>query len=122
VEKAKNSPAWQQLSSDEIASIESSTHELKASLTRGDYKVIRQAIEDLDKHTRRLAEIMMDSAVAGSMKGQTPAQAGQSMGQNLGAAPSAPHAFAPAEIESEPEVDLRKAEHNPETPGESTED
>jgi molecular chaperone DnaK/molecular chaperone HscA len=67
---------------------------------------------------------MMDTAIAGSMKGQTPAQAGDSMGQNLGAAPSAPHAFAPAEIQSEPEPedDLRKAEHDPETPGESTED
>ena len=122
VEKAKDSPAWQQLSFDEIAAIETFTHELKASLTGGDHKVIRQAIEYLDKHTRRLAEIMMDSAVAGSMKGQTPAQAGESMGQNLGAAPSAPHAFAPAEIDSEPEDGLDKAEQNPETPGESTED
>ncbi len=124
VTKGKSSAAWQQLSSTEIESIEQSAHEVKASIEGGDYRIIRNAIERLDKATRRFAELMMDTAIAGSMKGQTPAQAGDSMGQNLGAAPSAPHAFAPAEIQSEPEPedDLRKAEHDPETPGESTED
>ena len=123
VQKAKSSSAWQQLSFDEIAAIEASTKELKASLEGGDHKIIRNAIEHLDRHTRRLAEIMMDTAVTGSMKGQTMQSAGEQMGANLGATPSAPHAFAPAQIHSsKPEDELEKAEADPETPGESTED
>ena len=111
VKKGKKSPAWQQLTSTELDHISAADDELKASLMGNDYKIIRQAIERLDKATRRFAEIMMDSAVSGAMKGQTMATAGESMGQGLGANPSAPHAFAPAEYEQDPE-----------TPGESTED
>ena len=119
VAKGKKKHAWQELSFDEIAKIEAGELELKASLKGGDYRIIRQAIERLDKATRRLAELMMDQAVTGAMKGQTMAAAGEAMGQNLGAAPSAPHAFAPAEVESN---EIEKAENDPETPGESTED
>ena len=126
IQKAKSSPAWQQLTFDEIAKIEASTTELKASLMGGDHRIIRNAIEALDKATRRLAEVMMDTAIAGSMKGQTMQSAGEQMGANLGATPSAPHAFAPAQIDdsnpAQPQNDLEKAEQDPETPGESTED
>ena len=120
VEKAKKTPVFQQLTFGELDDIASTTAELKASIKGGDYKVIRQAIERLDKATRRLAELMMDSAVTGSMKGQTMASAGDQMGQNLGATPSAPHAFAPAQIDGADAIKV--AESNPETPGESTED
>ena len=127
VQKAESATVWQQLTFDEIAHIEASVTELKASITGGDHKIIRNAIEHLDKHTRRLAELMMDSAVSGSMKGQTMQSAGEQMGANLGASPSAPHAFAPAQIDStqpdsQPQNDLERLEANPETPGESTED
>ena len=123
VDKGKKKHAWQELSFDEIAKIEASEAELKASLKGGDYKIIRQAIERLDKATRRLAELMMDQAVTGAMKGRTMTAAGESMGQNLGAAPSAPHAFAAADVEeTAPLNDIEKAEADPETPGESTED
>ena len=123
VEKGKKTPAWQQLTFSEHEFIEAGVAELKASLKGGDYKIIRQAIERLDKQTRRFAEIMMDSAVSGAMRGRTMEAAGAGMGQNLGAAPSAPHAFAPAEVEpSAPANELEKAEQDSETPGESTED
>ena len=123
VDKGKKTPAWQQLTFSEHEFIEAGVSELKASLKGGDYKIIRQAIERLDKSTRRFAEIMMDSAVTGAMKGQTMESAGQTMGQNLGAAPSAPHAFAPAEVEpSAPLNDVEKVEKDTETPSESTED
>ncbi len=118
VDKGKKHPAWQQLTSDELARIAAAHDELKASIMGGDYRIIRQAIERLDKATRRFAEIMMDSAVTGAMKGQTMASAGEQMGQGLGADPSAPHAFAPAEYDNA----IAKAEHKVETPGESTED
>ena len=99
VEKGKKSPAWQQLSSTELEKIAAGVLELKASLRGGDHKIIRQAIERLDKATRHFAELMMDSAVSGAMKGQTMEAAGQQMGAGLGASPTAPHAFAPAEID-----------------------
>jgi molecular chaperone DnaK/molecular chaperone HscA len=116
VEKGSKHPAWQQLTGEELEKIKIGVDELKASVMGGDYKIIRQAIERLDKATRRFAEIMMDSAVSGAMKGQTMEQAGAGMG----AGPSAPHAFAPAEFEQGSEI--QQAEKDEETPGESTED
>ena len=50
---------------------EAAALDLKASIRGGDYKIIRQAIERLDKTTRRFAEIMMDSAVTGALGGKT---------------------------------------------------
>jgi molecular chaperone DnaK (HSP70) len=75
--------------------IEAAEGELKASMQGANYRIIRQAIEQLDKATRRFAEVMMDTEVMGAMKGQTMDQAGSSMGEG----PSAPHPFAKAEFE-----------------------
>ena len=97
VTKGKKHPAWQQLTSVEIEKIEEQFEELKASIQGGDYKVIRAAIDRLDKATRRFAERMMDTTLAGAMKGQTM----QSAGEGMGAGPSAPHPFAPAQITEE---------------------
>jgi Fe-S protein assembly chaperone HscA len=97
VEKGRKKDAWQQLSFDEIQKIEAAQAELKASVQGGNYKIIRQAIERLDKATRRLAEVMMDMDVMGAMKGQTMEAAGESMGEG----PSAPHPFAKAEFEKD---------------------
>ena len=126
--KAKQGESWQQLTFDEIEKIEQAETELKASLQGGDHKIIRRAIETLDKATRRLAELMMDSAVGGAMKGKTMASAGESMG----AGPTAPHPFAKAQFTGEaakpteePKIDphfLEDAKMDEETPGESTED
>ena len=120
VEKGKKHHAWQQLTYDELQRIDEAKTSLQGALQAGDYQLIRTMIERLDKATTRFAQIMMDSAVTGAMKGQTPAQAGESMGQNLGAEPSAPHAFAPAQInESNP---IAEKERDEETAGESSED
>jgi len=94
IAKAKAGPSWQQLTPDEIDKIEIGITELKASIQGGDHKTIRTAIERLDKATRRLAELMMDSAVGGAMKGKTMESAGESMG----AGPTAPHPFAKAQF------------------------
>ena len=124
VEKGKKTSAWQQLTFDEHAAIEAAATELKTSLKGSDYKIIRKAIEQLDKHTRRFAEIMMDSAVTGALGGKTMQAAGESLeASQQGAAPTAPHPFRKAEItNSAPTNDIEAAEANPETPGESTED
>jgi molecular chaperone DnaK/molecular chaperone HscA len=119
VEKGEQSPAWQQLTSQEHEEIRAAAVEVKASLKSDDHKVIRQAIEQLDKKTRRFAEIMMDSAVSGALQGKTMNSAGESMGEG----PSAPHPFAKAEIEESQSKNLiERAEADPETPGESEED
>jgi molecular chaperone DnaK len=124
VAKGNQSPAWQQLSLGEHAAIESAATELRRLITEDDYKCIREGIEHLDKTTRRFAELMMDAAVTGALGGKTMAAAGESLEKNQqGAAPTAPHAFAKAEVEtSAPRNEIERAESNPETPAESTED
>ena len=133
VEKGKKTPAWQQLTFDEHQQIEAEAHEVKVSIRGGDYQVIRRAIEQLDKATRRFAEIMMDSAVSGALGGKTMGEAGK----ELGAAPTAPHPFAPAQIDDSPSANddaelppseragqtpLEQIELDPGTAGHSTED
>ena len=127
VEKAEKQPIWQQLTSVEHDEIRTAALELKASMAGDDHKVIRNAIEQLDKKTRRLAEIMMDSAVTGALGGKTMQAAGESLGEG----PTAPHPFAPAQIDDsntpvtakpEPTDVIAAAEQQPGTPGESVED
>ncbi|HSY36642.1 MAG TPA: molecular chaperone DnaK [Acidobacteriaceae bacterium] len=122
--KGEKSGAWQQLSLGEHASIESHATELRRIMQGDDYKAIREGIEYLDKATRRFAELMMDAAVTGALGGKTMAAAGESLAANQqGATPTAPHAFAKAEVSATiPTNDLERAEANPDTPGESTED
>lgn len=100
VEKGKTHDAWQQLSFDELTKITVGVDELKASVAGGQYRTIRTAIERLDKATRRFAELMMDSAVSGAMKGKTMESAGESMGSG----PTAPHPFAKADFDKTEEA------------------
>jgi molecular chaperone DnaK/molecular chaperone HscA len=97
VEKGIGHAAWQQLTPDELAQIAACVREVTTSAAGNDYRLIRHNIEQLDKATRRFAELMMDSEVMGAMKGQTMSAAGEGMGT----APTAPHAFAKAEFEDE---------------------
>jgi molecular chaperone DnaK len=120
VEKGKKTAAWQQLTGIEIEDIEAASRELKASITGGYYKIIRNAIERLDKKTTRFAQIMMDSAVTGALGGKTMQAASEGIDAGLNAPTNAPHQFAPAEFDERNEIE--KAEQDPETPGESTED
>jgi len=97
LDKAKASPAWRVISDAERGNIE----ELAAKLTKDrdseDYKLVRRSIEDLDKASRNLAELMMDTAVSSAIKGHTMDEAGEQMGEAV----TAPHPFAPAEITKE---------------------
>jgi molecular chaperone DnaK/molecular chaperone HscA len=100
VAKGEKSPAWQQLTPDEHAAIAAAAAELKQSLRSKDHKLIRQRIEQLDRATRRFAELMMDAAVTGALGGKTMSAANESLSKDHGAAPTAPHAFAKADVES----------------------
>jgi molecular chaperone DnaK/molecular chaperone HscA len=95
VEKGKEHAAWQMLPADEIATVEAAESELKDLAGTGDYRAIRAGIERLDKATRRFAELMMDTTLAGAMKGLTM----ESAGEGLGEGPSAPHPFAKAQFD-----------------------
>jgi len=93
LEKGKKSPAWGRLTNDEkkqIAKLEKSLNEIKGG---DDYQAIRKAIDGLNQATTRLAELMMDTAVATALKGKTMDQA------DLGEGPEAPHPVAKAEFE-----------------------
>jgi len=93
LDKGRKSPAWGQLTSaqrKEIAQLEKQLNKVKPG---DDYQAIRQAIEALNQGTMRLAELMMDSAVASVLKGKTMDQA------DLGEGPVAPHPVAKAEFE-----------------------
>jgi Fe-S protein assembly chaperone HscA len=92
LQKGKRNAAWEQLTSDEKKKIAKLEEALKTVKPGDDYRSIRGAIEALNVATTRLAELMMDSAVSGALKGKD-------MGKtDLDEGPSAPHPFAPAEI------------------------
>ncbi len=113
IDKGKTHEAWQQLTSKEISTIEMEVLELKASVKGGDYTIIRQAIERTDKATRRFAELMMDAAVGGAVRGQTMESAGEKMGEG----PTAPHPFAKADVVEAEKADAAQREPDaPETP------
>ncbi|HXE91751.1 MAG TPA: Fe-S protein assembly chaperone HscA [Terriglobales bacterium] len=95
LDKARTNPAWQQLSEDERAEISRLEDELKKTKLGEDYRAIREAIERLNQATLRLAEMMMDSALAEALKGKSMETA------DVGEGPKAPHPFAPAEIREE---------------------
>jgi molecular chaperone DnaK len=123
VAKGEKSAAWQQLTSDEHAEIKVAVDHLKAAIKGSDYKIIRQSIEQLDKKTRRFAEIMMDTAVTGALGGKTMSAASEGIDAGLNAPTTAPHAFAKADVDDGTPPNLIQIDKaNPETPGESTED
>ena len=103
VEKGKKHAAWKMLTPEEIEQIEAGIQELTTLAAGGEYKAIRAGIERLDKATRRFAELMMDTEVMGAMKGKTMGAAGESMGEG----PSAPHPFAKAQFEQDPEQETK---------------
>jgi molecular chaperone DnaK (HSP70) len=95
VDKAPKHPAWKQLDAIEIANIAETKSALEKLKNSEDYKAIRTSMEALDKATRRFAELQLDDAVSSAIRGQTMTEAGD----HIGDGPTAPHPFAPAEIE-----------------------
>ncbi|MGH9579637.1 MAG: Fe-S protein assembly chaperone HscA [Terriglobales bacterium] len=97
LEKARRNAAWEELSGEERKSIVRLENELRQAKEGEEYKAIRDAMERLNQATMRLAERMMDSAVASALQGKTLESA------EVGDGPSAPHPFAPAEIRTSDE-------------------
>ena len=94
VERAPQSPAWQQLTGEEQAAIFVARMGLQAVKLGEDSAAIRAATLALDQATRRFAEMMMEAAVSTAIRGKTMNAAGE----ELGDAVTAPHAMASAEF------------------------
>src|SRR6266496_2064138 len=93
LEKAKKSPAWGQLTTDEKQRIAKLERSLRDTQNSEDYHAIRKAIDALNEGTTHLAELMMDTAVSAVLKGKT------MDGADVGEGPEAPHPVAKADFE-----------------------
>ena len=94
VERAPQSPAWQQLTGEEQAAISAAQMRLEAVKLGEDSAAIRGATLALDQATRRFAELMMEAAVTTAIRGKTMNAAGEELGEAV----TAPHAMAAAEF------------------------
>jgi len=92
LEKAKTSPAWGQLTTRETQQISQMEKTLVEVNGQDDHAAIRKAIDELNKGTMRLAELMMDSAVSTALKGKAMDDTGIEDG------PTASHPLAKAEF------------------------
>jgi molecular chaperone DnaK len=93
LEKGRDNPGWLQLTGDERKRIDKLERALRTVMNGGDYQGIRKAIDALNQGTMRLAELMMDTAVASVLKGKTMDNA------DVGEGPEAPHPVARADFE-----------------------
>ena len=94
--KGKQSPAWQELSSEERAKTEELERALLAAKDGDDYAAIRKAIDALNAGTMHLAELMMDTAVSAALKGKAMDGAEADLPEGEGA--QAGHPVAKAEF------------------------
>jgi Fe-S protein assembly chaperone HscA len=94
VEQARTSPAWGQLTGEEIAAIDAARDRLASVKLGEDLPALRDATLALDRSTQRLAELMMDAAVTSAIRGKTMTAAGEELGNEV----TAPHPMAPAEF------------------------
>jgi Fe-S protein assembly chaperone HscA len=92
LEKGRKNLAWQLLSATEREQIAKLENALRSVMEQDDYQAIRHAVDALNQGTMRLAELMMDSAVSGALKGKKMDET------DFGEGPEAPHPIAPAEI------------------------
>lgn len=91
LEKARRSPAWQQISDAERKNIATRESELKSVTGSQDYKAILERIEVLNQASMHLAELMMDTAVSSALQGKD-------IGELQSEGPESQHRIAPAEI------------------------
>ena len=94
VERAPESPAWNQLTGEEQAAIASARDHLASVKLGEDQTAIRDATLALDRTTRRFAELMMEAAVTTAIRGKTMGEAGEELGNDV----TAPHPMAAAEF------------------------
>ena len=94
VERAPESPAWQQLRGEEQSAIFAARDRLAGVKQGEDLAAVRDATLALDQATRRFAELMMEAAVTTAIRGKTMDSAGDDLGEEV----TAPHPMARAEF------------------------
>jgi Fe-S protein assembly chaperone HscA len=94
VERAPQNPAWMQLTVDERATIATAREKLVEARNGTDITAISTALAELDKATRRFAEMMMDAAVTTAIRGKSMDDAASELGDTV----TAPHPMATAEF------------------------
>ena len=94
VERARESPAWKQLTRRRAGGHRGSARPAGPVKQGEDAAAIRDATLALDQATRRFAELMMEAAVSTAIRGKTMDAAGEELGEAV----TAPHAMAPAEF------------------------
>jgi len=92
LEKGRANEAWQKLAKNERDQIAKFEKALRAVKDSDDYQAIRSGIDALNQGTMRLAELMMDTAVATALKGKSMDDT------NLEEGPAAGHPVAKAEF------------------------
>ena len=92
LEKGRANEAWQKLTKNERDQIAKLEKALRAVKDSDDYQAIRSGIDALNQGTMRLAELMMDTAVATALKGKSMDDT------NLEEGPAAGHPVAKAEF------------------------
>jgi Fe-S protein assembly chaperone HscA len=90
--KGRHNPAWSLLSMTEQLKVDELERSLRVAMGGADYHHIRRAIDELNQATMRLAELMMDAAVGGALRGKTMDST------DLGEGPAAPHPIGKAEF------------------------
>jgi Fe-S protein assembly chaperone HscA len=94
VERAPQSPAWAQLTGDELVAIAAARDRLQSVKLGEDDKAIRSATLSLNQSTLRFADLQLDAALSSAITGKTMDAAGE----DLGEAVTAPHPMAHAEF------------------------
>jgi Fe-S protein assembly chaperone HscA len=92
LQKGRNNPAWGMLSTTEQLQVDELERTLRLAVTGEDYQQIRRSIDELNQATMRLAELMMDAAVGGALRGKNMDST------DMGDGPSAPHPIGKAEF------------------------
>jgi Fe-S protein assembly chaperone HscA len=90
--KGRRSEAWTMLSFTEQRKIEGAETRLRQAVAGTDHGLVRRAIDELNQATMHLAELMMDAAVGGALRGRNMETTGIEEG------PAAPHPIGKAEF------------------------
>jgi Fe-S protein assembly chaperone HscA len=90
--KGRSNPAWKMLSRSEQQQVDELERKLRLAMTGENYQEIRRSIDELNQATMHLAELMMDAAVGGALRGKNMDTA------DMGEGPAAPHPIGKAEF------------------------
>ncbi len=90
--KGRNNEAWEQLIPSEQVKVDELESNLRRAMEGTDYEDIRESIDELNEATMHLAELMMDAAVGGALRGKN------MQTTDMGEGPESSHPIGKAEF------------------------